>query len=537
MRTSVDNTSQRTLLSALFGLACAAQLLGQQPPETLPYFLSGQAFDSHGIDNINLFNGDTGLTIPLGPSYPLGPTGFQYQLALHNSVKFWHFSLGLCSGQSVQFAWIAGDPTVGVGWTLQPGYVVKRSPPGITPFWQYYDPSGGVTQVDLSAAPYSAVTTDGSFLRISAIPNSTNPTSYTVEFPDGTIETFDHMYSAPTSSPTQPDFSNADFGESSGTRFGLGNIKDRFGNLLVTVNWSPSPNLSEPASITLNPFGSTISFTWTSLSVNGFTWRVIDHLVFPAPGSKQLKVLFSYTGSTPFSRNTFDLSGTTGCASPAQVSAPELASVTLSDNVGSSILPFSYAFTYYPSPQSGHVIQKQGAVKVSTLPSLGTITYDYCITAGHSCDVGVGQCNPAGATTHCNPNASPEGDGGSPPVPGPNCPPQGCPPPAEIFTDSSPGIATRTEHDPFTNRDAVTTYDREQFRGHDDQGVYSDQLVFRRTSVISPGNDDGSGSATYARRHYFKVDSSDRRTLARRRESRSIGAMREAIPPRRRFAR
>src|SRR6476661_5384782 len=85
----------KAMLIVSVGLPPAAAL-AQQPPETLPFFQTDQAFDSHGIDNVNLFNGDTGITIPLGPGYPLGPTGFQYQLALHQSVKFWHFSVGLC---------------------------------------------------------------------------------------------------------------------------------------------------------------------------------------------------------------------------------------------------------------------------------------------------------------------------------------------------------------------------------------------------------------------------------------------------------
>jgi hypothetical protein len=321
------------LIGAAGGVMLAVTLahgrLEAQPAETLPFFLSNQAFDSHGVENINIFNGDTGISVPIGPSYPLGPTGFQYQLAIHNSLKFWHFSAATCpSGGDRQFAWIAGDPTIGVGWTLSPGYVVKRLPAGV---WEYRDPSGGVHQVDLVAAN-PAVTDDGGYLRIKAFPAPGNATSYTVEFPDGTIHTFDHQYNPPAASPASVDFRNVNYGESAQSRFGLGDIKDRFGNTLVTVNWSGT-NPSEISSISLATLGSSISFTWANHAAGSFTWRVLDYVTFPAPGSKQLRVDFSYlAGGATFARNAFDTSAGSGCTvSPANVSVPQLTTVTFLD--------------------------------------------------------------------------------------------------------------------------------------------------------------------------------------------------------------
>jgi RHS repeat-associated protein len=477
---------------------------GQQPPETLPFFWPDQAFDNHGVDNINLYNGDDGIVVPLGPAYTLGPSGYQFQLTAFHSVKFWHFSAGTCA-TNAQFAWIAGDPTIGVGWSFLPGYVVKRSPPGVAAFWEYYSPNGGVSQVNLNSSN-PATTTDGSHLRITANPNVGSPTSYTVEFPDGSIQTFGHAYPPPVASPSSIDFSNLEYLEGAANRYGLTSIVDRFGNTLVSVAWS-STNPSEVSTVTLSPFSSsTISFNWTNYSgATGFTRRVLDYVVFPAPGGKQLKVKFSYVDGI-FNRNSFDTSALNGCnpASPTQAKVPELSSIAFSDNPGStaSIIPFSYAMTYLAAP--GNIVQKQGAINVMTLPNSGTVTYDYCVSGPMPCSVGSG-CDPQGVRTptHCDPTQAPE--------PGEDDEPQSPTnyhPPGQHFFDSSPGVATRTEFDPYANRSVTAYYDRDQFKGLLD-GSPDDFLVIRRTSITAPGNDDSLGTATFVRRHYFKVDSGD----------------------------
>lgn len=475
---------------ALFAATIALE--AQQPVETTPFFGSGQAFDAGNIDNINLYSGDVGISIPLGPAYPLGPTGFQYQLQAFNSVKFWHYSGGICGSQTAQFAWLSGDPTLGVGWTLQPGYVVKRSPPGVSAFWQYYGPDGSAHQVDLTTSN-PAITTDGSFLRIKALPDQFGTTSYTVEFPDGSIQTFNHSYSAPAGSPASIDFRNIDFGETALTRYGLGTIKDRFGNTLVTVNWDPA-HASEVLSVSLTALGtSSIAFTWVT-STGSPMWRVLDKVVFPAPNSEQLQVKFNYSAAT-FNRSDFDTShevGTCGTSvSPDTVGAPELSSIAFSDpNTPVSMLPFSYAFTYWGNPASG-APQKQAAVNVATLPSLGTITYDYDVTLHQPCLI-----NPPNG---CDPNGLSDD-------PGIVDNPQ---PPPVLYSDSSVAVISRTEHDPFTNRDATTTYARKAFKGLDENQQQDYNRAFLRTTVISPGNDDGSGPSQYARRHYFYLDIKD----------------------------
>ena len=482
-RTPTLTTTPRSIrLGAMFPLILVIfvapfLLNAQQAAETLPYFASGQAFDAHGIDSVNLYNGDLNATIPLGMPYTLGPTGFQWQLFATSSVKFWHFSTSSCGG-TTHYAWLAGDPTLGVGWTLQPEYVVKRA---AGPKWEYYAPDGSAHNTGLTATVSQAVTVDGSHLRTTSISSPTP--SFTVEFPDGTLETFSHQYAPPdTIGGSSVDFSNLDTGEAVQTRFGLSTIQDKFGNILVTVNWSTTP--SEIASINLTPFGATskIVYNWKNYVVGSVTWRVLDYLTFPAPGGKQLKVLFSYLPGT-FNRNNYDTSNGTGCSpSGLTVSIPELTSVTMSDPTTTSIVPFSYGVSYWSAALG--TIQRQGAISQLTLPALGTIQYDYAITAGLPCAVSV-DCDPNGA--------GPASDPGSPDF-------------EPALQDHSPGVSARTEYDPFTNRSASTTYARKAFNALTN-GLVDPNKSFRRATVVAPGGDESS-AVSYARRYYFHVDNS-----------------------------
>ena len=492
-----------SLVAAILSGAGAAS--AQQPPETLPFFWPDQAFENHGVDNVNLYNGDDGIAIPLGPAYTLGPTGYQYQLTAYHSLKFWHFSAAACP-PNTQFAWIAGDPTIGVGWSLLPGYVVKRAS-GVT---EYYSPNGGVSQITLpTSSPYSAVTMDGSHLRITG--NSASPTSYTVEFPDGTIGTFNHAYAPPTSSPASLDFSNLDHNEGALSRYGLTSMQDRFGNSLFTVSWGSGMTAAEVSTITLVPFNSTITFTWTTyLGGTGITRPVLDNILFPAASGKQLKVKFNFQDGI-FNRNSFDNSVITGgCppASPTQVKVPELSSIAFSDpGSPATIIPFSYSMSYLGT--AGMAVQKQGAINVMTLPNGGTVTYGYCVVGPMPCVVGA-NCNPSAARTQNNCDVyTPEDP--EPPPPGTPDSPDDFHPPGQVFFDASPAVGSRAEFDPYANRTNTITYDRDQFKGLID-GVAQDSLVIRRTAVTVSGNDDMPtplGTPSFVRRYYFKVDSGD----------------------------
>jgi len=213
--------------------------IAQQPNETLPGFRMGNVFDAHGIDNINLFSGDPGVVIPLGPEYTLGPS-YKWQLKAYYSAKLW--TMSGCDSDDTRFAWLRGDPTIGVGWSLQLGYMETmyyQANPTIAFSRGYVSPDGGRHPLEGGASTVD-YTKDGTQLRVTASPSFAQPTQYTVEFPDGSIQTFDHTFSAPQSSPVgSPEFSNRAAGVPWNTekRFGLASVQDSVGNVALTVNY------------------------------------------------------------------------------------------------------------------------------------------------------------------------------------------------------------------------------------------------------------------------------------------------------------
>lgn len=75
------------------------------------------AFASSDIDNINLWNGNLTLEVPIGPAITLGPT-LSHQLRLYYNSHIWNVS-----GSTPATARLRGRPTVGAGWTLSPGAI------------------------------------------------------------------------------------------------------------------------------------------------------------------------------------------------------------------------------------------------------------------------------------------------------------------------------------------------------------------------------------------------------------------------------
>src|SRR5215813_11292164 len=306
-------------------LAITTSLHADQPNETLPGFKTDNVLEAHGIDNVNLYSGDPGVVIPLGPEYVLGPT-FKWQLKTYYSAKLWHMSG--CSFDTTNFADLHGDPTIGVGWNLQLGYVVARVyNTGVAYKWTYHSPDGGSHDLNLpTSPPYTDITKDGTHLRITAIPNPQSPTSYKVEFPDGTVQTFAHPFNPPRpTAGTSPDLSELDVGETVSARFGLTTITDRFGTTLLTVNYS-STKPWEVSSVLFNPTGKSVTFTWVpyTITTQNVTWEVLSNIQFPATGSSNLTVQFGYQQGT-FPRSSYDISANgTACppASPPTVAVP-----------------------------------------------------------------------------------------------------------------------------------------------------------------------------------------------------------------------
>jgi RHS repeat-associated protein len=373
-------------------IVLAAALSAQQPDETLPGFKPNNIYDSTGIDNVNLFSGDPGIVIPLGPVYTLGP-GYAWQLKAHNTCKFWDFR-NTCPGQpGINHARVSGASTLGIGWRLDVGYVTASiaSPTAAS----YASPDG--SSRDLNLVSGNGITDDGTHLRGSmhACPaiNPSGSTCYTVEFPDGSRQLFDHIYvPGKASGVSSSDFDGGFWDATSSVRAGLTSIVDRFGTTLLKVEYNDNCLATPCASTTawqirqIDLYGDSsraIVFTWGSVTiVGGPTWAVLNQLSFPSTSASvpALTATFSYDAASSFPRNAFDNSVGSGCPTPGNnpsfVYVPFLLSTTLK-NAATTLA--SYGFTYFKSSLSS---DPNGSLTDIALPTGGTIHYDYGTTAG-----------------------------------------------------------------------------------------------------------------------------------------------------------
>ena len=500
------------------GLAVATRTFGQtQPDESLPGFKPGNLYESRGIDDINLFSGDPNITVPLGPEYTLGP-GSKWQLRAHYSAKFWFKDSNCTDGSPVVLHYkhsrVTGYPTLGAGWTLELGYVfakAKNDPAfGVT----YVSPDGQRHTVLLPDGTASAVTTDQSKLRITRFPTSGPITSYSVEFPDGTIQYFQHAYFAPTNeSGSSPDFKDQAFDDDNpaSQRFGLSFEKDRFNTTLRQVAYKTDDPTKADCwkvdHITLTPVSNprTIQYSWLTLKIidsnNGNPkWAILSSISFPAATAAPLVVSFAFepgSGQTlsTLPRNGYDEgvgSSSSRCSSPATAAVPLLDSIAFKS--GSATLA-TYSFNYLvPSPADSPTYRDRALSRV-TLPTGGTIDYTYGKTA-ISCVFA--------------PCADPEtGDmasGGAAPVNPPNGNAQSFP--FQSFVDSTAAVISRTETDVTSGQASTVNYHRYQYGpvqlgGGDPEG---DTLHMARSVLVT--RPSGNGSNTLTTRYLFHTSDS-----------------------------
>lgn len=332
---------------------------------------------------MNLFNGDPGIVLPLGPEYPLGP-GNSWQLKAYYSAKFWRFDTSCGSNEGVRHAVVSGYPALGAGWTLDLGYVNDTGPQG---FVFYHSPDGGRHQFGSSGR--SNLTTDGSHLRVTTYFAGSQVDHYTVELPNGNLHTFAHRYLGPTPvSGTSYDFSDyTDWGVNT-DRFGLTSIRDSFGNTLLTVDYAanyPDRNAWRVSQFNLTPGtpqARTIVYHWGFSTIVSVTWDVVSSIDFPATGGQTLNVAFALDANPTFWRNSYDNSISLGVCPNAgnTVFVPLLDAVTFS---GPSI-SLGYTFAYIldnPDGDPGYHY-RDGVLRHIGLPTGGLIDYTYSETVG-----------------------------------------------------------------------------------------------------------------------------------------------------------
>lgn len=181
---------RRSVLAAVFaGAAALAAALflplaaaAQEDPNVQHGFRPEKVYAFGEVDQVNLFNGNLMLSIPLGGSYSVNG-GFSYGLVLTYNSKLWEIYGRSDTAHTYQFAEPYRYSNAGFGWRLSlgelDGDVYIGADGGQHTFYDSPRVGGTVN------AGYR-YTRDGSYLRL----HEASSTSRQIHFPDGTKHTF-----------------------------------------------------------------------------------------------------------------------------------------------------------------------------------------------------------------------------------------------------------------------------------------------------------------------------------------------------------
>lgn len=439
------------VLLGLLPLAASAPSFAQTPDELLPGFKANQVYSSSGIDNVNAFSGDSGIVSPIGPEYTLS-AGVSFQISAAFSNKFWIWDTdcgnsGPPAYDLLHATFAIGGP-LGLGWAWPLGYVEAT-----VNVATYYSPDGGRHAFELRDSQW--VTRDGSNLRLVEAPVPPMPTSYTIEFPDGTKRIYSTLF-APHRAGDSPDFYWQEANTTPPPRFLLREItRPKYPNGTDVLLLVDEGHSGYPETIELNPGtdqARMITLQWELFPETPppslLQWKVLKSAVFPGPSDQTLTVTATYE-----TKNIMRLRAGGGTCTELSgwAEVPVLASLeTTAIGISPAKTSFDYV-TYYPDPP-GAGEYGDGSIRKITLPTGGTIEYEYGPTVQHP---GAGQ------------NYVPPEDSDLARL--------------EMMTNESPAIIERRETDP-TNAayQSVTRWQRVH-DGGPSIGAY------RRVVMVSPG--------------------------------------------------
>lgn len=158
-------------------------------------FRPGHVYDFEQIENVNLFNGNLSLTIPIGQEYPLGPN-LSYGLTLTYSGNLWEWEEQCPDYPTTSTCFLQSYPrqtNAGLGWELSLGEIsTEHDPRNNDSRPVYVTPDQGDHRIEGSlhpngetfpSDPQIGFTQDSTYLR-------RNTSANTIEFPDGTVQQF-----------------------------------------------------------------------------------------------------------------------------------------------------------------------------------------------------------------------------------------------------------------------------------------------------------------------------------------------------------
>jgi hypothetical protein len=348
--------ARRFYVAAAISLAVlTSPIFAQQPPGFEKGFAPEKVFNFWNIDAVNTFNGNLSLSIPIGPSYPVN-AGLSYQIGLSYNSKVWDYEQIAGVNRAVP----SRRSNAGMGWLLSLGRMIPpNNPTNPGGGWAYESPDGhdhvlfGSLHNDdpstVFSPPITSVgyTRDGSYIRML----QKNTGTIDLEFPDGTIKTFDSING------------------------NLVVVRDRFSNFvrityLPNISGTPCPSydafawqITDSQSVRTNY----VCFQPASYPESTYDGQ-IERVILAAPpdalgNARTATYMFGYT----------QMDVTRGCHSQLRndtttASVPMLTSIVQPDSS-------SFAFTYNLGATNS--VCEQGTLSSVTLPTAGQINYAY----------------------------------------------------------------------------------------------------------------------------------------------------------------
>jgi RHS repeat-associated protein len=294
----------------LFGVFLAAAAFGDQHPNLERGFDAASAYEIGELDQVNLFNGNLSLTLPIGQTYQ-GSGNLRYGFTLVYNSKVWDWDVA--SPGDFRRATAGAHNNAGLGWRFSLGELFAPD----TPFfnsaraWVYMGPDGAehlffksLKGTAETCSPGVCYTRDGSYLRLK---NGSGETRV-VEMPDGNRHTFE-----PWGNPI---------------RYRLTEIRDVYGNRLeIDYGTADQWNLKEWDAAGVQVRTHQMLLT----TLGGFDWLANHQMVLEARlaafGGAQAVYKFDYL-SYSIPRPLLHENGT---GLPNPVALPFLVDITLPD--------------------------------------------------------------------------------------------------------------------------------------------------------------------------------------------------------------
>jgi hypothetical protein len=284
-------------------------------------------------DNVNLFNGNLNLALPLGQWYPLRE-GFGYQLVLNYNSQVWDYRQ---TSSSIITASPNRYSNAGFGWDLSMGRLIDPyAAHNELRKWVYISPDGALHTFYATlhfdvAEPDDNVfyTRDGTYYRL----RQPSASSCLVESADGTVRTF----------------------ELAGGEWRLTRIADRFTNYLA-ISYA-TPNVW-----TLTDNHGRTQTIYFKADPSGAYPLIVDRVVVSSFAGGTATYSFAYTTAT-VSRSEND----NDAATSATLNVSLLTSVTAPDGSKHS---FTYQAAAAPSDSSGRLASM-------LLPTMGKLEWAY----------------------------------------------------------------------------------------------------------------------------------------------------------------